>query len=68
MSYKSRCNRCFAPKSNPEAVCGYCGLDPIEEIPIAEFSKGLFSEPREYEPLPDGLSIDEKIRLVSKRY
>ena len=67
MAFVGRCPRCFGPKEEPDTVCNYCGHDPLEDIPIAEFSKGLFSAPREYEPLPDGLSIDEKIRLIGER-
>lgn len=68
MSKLLRCSRCFAPKEHPDEICEFCGLDPMEEIPIVEFSKGLFNSKLDDEPLPDGLSLDEKIlRLREKK-
>ncbi len=67
MSYALRCPKCFGPKDNPDAVCEFCGLDPMEYKSIAEFSSGLFAKPKEYEPLPDGMSLDEKIRILNMR-
>ena len=66
MSDILRCPKCFGPKDHPDEVCKYCGLDPQEYKSIASFSDGFLRELLE-EPLPDDLSLDEKINRIKNR-
>ena len=55
MSNQLRCPICFAPKKHPEEVCKFCGLNPKTGKRPCD------------EPLPDGLSLDEKINRLLMR-
>ena len=72
MSDGLRCQRCFAPKKNEDEVCEFCGLDPVEEKAIAKLGDELMEAflkelEEEAENSLEGLSLDEKIRRVSRK-